>query len=143
MAMGLHKAASYYYYPGFHEPGTGNAVGINKGVWDSLDANDRRIIEAMAACEYARSLAEFNANNARSLRQLRDEGTITILKFDDSLLKTFFDISRDVIAEVGSGDDLSRNLCEPPAIPWIDQGLERYLRARLPEQPSYCLSSRQ
>ena len=22
MAIGLHKAASYYYYPGFHEPGT-------------------------------------------------------------------------------------------------------------------------
>jgi TRAP-type mannitol/chloroaromatic compound transport system substrate-binding protein len=89
MAMGLHKAASYYYYPGFHEPGTGNAVGINKGVWDSLDSNDRRIIEAMAACEYARALAEFNANNARSLRQLRGEGTIKILKFDDSLLTTF------------------------------------------------------
>jgi TRAP-type mannitol/chloroaromatic compound transport system substrate-binding protein len=110
MAMGLHKAANYYYYPGFHEPGTGNAVGINKGVWDSLDSNDRRIIEAMAACEYARALAEFNANNARSLRQLRGEGTIKILKFDDSLLKTFFDISRDVIAEVGSGDDLSKKI---------------------------------
>jgi TRAP-type mannitol/chloroaromatic compound transport system substrate-binding protein len=25
MAMGLHKAAGYYYYPGFHEPGTGTA----------------------------------------------------------------------------------------------------------------------
>ena len=23
MAIGLHKAAGYYYYPGFHEPGTG------------------------------------------------------------------------------------------------------------------------
>ena len=26
MAMGPHKVASYYYYPGFHEPGTGLAV---------------------------------------------------------------------------------------------------------------------
>ena len=57
-----------------------------------------------------RSLAEFNTNNARSLRQLRDEGTVTILKFDDSLLKTFFDISNDVVAEVGSSDDLSRKI---------------------------------
>ena len=24
MAIGLHKAAGYYYYPGFHEPGTGD-----------------------------------------------------------------------------------------------------------------------
>jgi TRAP-type mannitol/chloroaromatic compound transport system substrate-binding protein len=110
MAMGLQKAASYYYYPGFHEPGTGNAVGINKGAWDSFEAGDRRIIEAMAASEYARSLAEFNANNARSLRQLRAESTVKILKFDDSLLKTFFDLSKDVVAEIGSGDDISRKI---------------------------------
>ena len=33
MALGLHTVAGYYYYPGFHEPGTNIAVGINKGVW--------------------------------------------------------------------------------------------------------------
>src|SRR5205807_5995212 len=64
MAMGLHKVAGYCYYPGFHEPGTGTALGINKTVWESLDASDRRVIQAAAACEYARSVAEFNANNA-------------------------------------------------------------------------------
>ena len=50
MALGLHKAAGYYYYPGFHEPGTGITLGINKGVWESFDASDRRVIEAVAAC---------------------------------------------------------------------------------------------
>jgi len=58
MAFGLHQAAGYYYYPGFHEPGLGVAVGFNKSVWESLDADDRRVMEAVAACEYARSLAE-------------------------------------------------------------------------------------
>jgi TRAP-type mannitol/chloroaromatic compound transport system substrate-binding protein len=110
MAFGLHKAAGYYYYPGFHEPGSNLAVGVNRAVWDSLDASDRQLIEAMAACEYARSLAEFNANNALSLRKLRDEGTVKILKFDDSLLKAFSAISKDVVAEIGAGDDLSRKI---------------------------------
>ena len=110
MAISLHKAAGFYYYPAFHEPGSGFSVGTNKGVWDSLDASDRRVIEAVAACEYARSLAEFNANNALSLRKLRDEGTVKILKFDDSLLKAFLAISKDVVAEIGSGDDLSRKI---------------------------------
>ena len=64
----------------------------------------------MAAGEYARSLAEFIANNARSLRKLRDEGTVKILKFDDSLLKSFLAISRDVVAEIGSGDEISRKI---------------------------------
>jgi TRAP-type mannitol/chloroaromatic compound transport system substrate-binding protein len=110
MVMGLPKAAGYYYYPGFHEPGTSNAVGINKGVWESFDDSDRRVVEAVAACEYARSLAEFNANNALWLRKLRDEGTVKILKFDDSLLKAFLAISKDVVAEIGSGDELSKKI---------------------------------
>jgi TRAP-type mannitol/chloroaromatic compound transport system substrate-binding protein len=29
LALGLHQVAGYYYYPGFHEPGTGSGVGIN------------------------------------------------------------------------------------------------------------------
>src|SRR6202048_4730097 len=110
MALGLHKAAGYYYYPGFHEPGTGTAVGINKGVWESFDASDRRVFEAVAAGEYARSLAEFNANNARSPRQLRDEGSVKIQKFDDSLLKAFLAISKDVVAEIGAADELSKKI---------------------------------
>jgi TRAP-type mannitol/chloroaromatic compound transport system substrate-binding protein len=110
MAIGLHQAVSHYYYPAFHEPGSGFSVGINKGVWDSFDASDRRLIEALAAGEYEASLAEFNTNNALSLRKLRDEGAVKILKFDDSLLKALHEISRDVVAEVGSGDELSRKI---------------------------------
>jgi TRAP-type mannitol/chloroaromatic compound transport system substrate-binding protein len=110
MAMGLNKAAGYYYYPGFHEPGSGSAVGLNKGVWESFDASDRQVFEAVAACEYARSSAEFNANNALSLRKLREEGTVKILKFDDSLLKAFLTISKDVVAEIGARDELSKKI---------------------------------
>jgi TRAP-type mannitol/chloroaromatic compound transport system substrate-binding protein len=110
MALGLHTAAGYYYYPGFHEPGTNIAVGINKGVWESFDAGDQRLIEAVAASEYSRSLAEFNTNNALSLHKLREEGAVKILKFDDSLLKVFREISKDVVAEIGSGDDLSKKI---------------------------------
>jgi TRAP-type mannitol/chloroaromatic compound transport system substrate-binding protein len=136
MAFGLHKAASYYYYPGFHEPGTNLAVGINKAVWESLDAGDRRIMEAMAACEYARSLAEFNANNALSLRKLRDEGAVKILKFDDSLLRAFLTVSKEVVAEIGSGDDLSRKIYasyeqfRASIMDWSDIAERGYLNSR-------------
>jgi TRAP-type mannitol/chloroaromatic compound transport system substrate-binding protein len=136
MAMGLHKVANYYYYPGFHEPGTSVAVGINKGVWESFDASDRRVIEAVAACEYARSLAEFNANNALWLRKLRDEGAVKILKFDDSVLKAFLAISKDVVAEAGSGDDLSKKIYQSymqfraSIMDWSDIAERAFLNAR-------------
>jgi TRAP-type mannitol/chloroaromatic compound transport system substrate-binding protein len=110
MALGLHKVAGYYYYPGFHEPCSTHAVGINKGVWESFNASDRRLFEVVAASEYARSVAEFNANNALALRKLREEGAVKILKFDDSLMKTFLTLSSDVVAEIGSADELSRKI---------------------------------
>jgi TRAP-type mannitol/chloroaromatic compound transport system substrate-binding protein len=110
MAIGLHKAVGYYYYPGFHEPGSGFSIGINKRVWESLDSGDRQLVQVVAAAEYARSLAEFNANNAIALRQLRDEGIVKIQKFEDSLLKAFLEVSRDVVAEIGTGDELSKKI---------------------------------
>jgi TRAP-type mannitol/chloroaromatic compound transport system substrate-binding protein len=110
-AIGLHEAVGfYYYYPGWHEPGTGIAVGINKGVWESFNASDRELIEAVAAAEYVRSLAESDINNARALRRLRDEGRVKIAKFDPSLVNTIHEISKDVVAEIGSRDELSKKI---------------------------------
>jgi len=51
IALGLDKAADYYYYPGFHEPGTNFTLGINKTLWDGLSASECVIIEAAAQAE--------------------------------------------------------------------------------------------
>lgn len=110
MEMGLHRVARFYYYPAWHEPGAGLALGINKAVWESLAETDRRIIENAAAGEYTLSLAEFNANNAAALRKLRTEGEVAVRRFDAAMLKTFAEISQDVVAEAGAGDALSRDI---------------------------------
>jgi TRAP-type mannitol/chloroaromatic compound transport system substrate-binding protein len=110
MSIGLHKAVGYYYYPGFHEPGSGFSLGINERVWESLDPGDRRLIETNATCEYTRSLAEFDANNALWLHTLRQEGSVKIQKFDDSVLKALREISREVVAEIGSGDETAKKI---------------------------------
>jgi len=136
MDMGLHKAADYYYYPGFHEPGTAQAVGINKSVWESFDASDQQVIEAVAASVYTSSLAEYNTNNALSLRKLRNEGKVRILKFDDVLLKTLLATSNDVVAEMGAADDLSKKIYasyqqfRAAIIDWSDIAERAFLNAR-------------
>ena len=105
-------------------------------MWESFDDSDRRVFEAVAACEYARSLAEFNANNALSLRKLRDEGTVKILKFDDSLLKAFLKLSKDVVAEIGAGDELSKKIYasyqqfRASIMDWSDIAERAYLNSR-------------
>jgi TRAP-type mannitol/chloroaromatic compound transport system substrate-binding protein len=136
MAIGLHEAARYYYYPGFHEPGTAQTLGINKRVWESFEASDRRLIEACAAGEYAQTLVEFNINNALALRKLRDEGTVRILKFDDSILKAFHEISKDVVASAGSEDDVSKKIYRSyqqfrvSIMDWSDISERAYLNSR-------------
>jgi len=136
VAMGLHEAAGYYYYPGWHEPGTTQTLGINLDVWESFDAGDQRLIEAAAAAEVMRSLAEFNLNNALWLRKLREDGIVKVVKFDDSLLKVFFEISQDVVAEAGSGDEISRRIYDShqqfraSIMDWSDVAERAFLNSR-------------
>jgi TRAP-type mannitol/chloroaromatic compound transport system substrate-binding protein len=134
--MGLHEAAGYYYYPGFHEPGTSNTLGINLNVWESFDSSDKRLFEFVAAGEYMQSLAQFNVNNALWLRKLREDGIVKVLKFDDSLLKLFFEVSQDVVAEAGSGDEISRKIYDSyqqfraSIMDWSDVAERAFLNGR-------------
>jgi TRAP-type mannitol/chloroaromatic compound transport system substrate-binding protein len=108
--LGLHKAADYYYYPGFHEPGFNASLGINKTLWDGLTASERALIEAAAQAEVTRSLAEFNAENIKSLKLLRADKRIKILRFNDELIKTFGKLSKEVLADTAAKDPLTRRV---------------------------------
>ncbi|HVL55026.1 MAG TPA: hypothetical protein VM491_00860, partial [Burkholderiaceae bacterium] len=135
-AMGLHQVARFYYYPGWQEPGTALTLGINRRVWDSLDPADQRLIETAAASEYAVSLAEFNANNALALRRFRAEGVVQFRSFDAATLRALADVSRQVVAESGSGDALSRKIhrsyseFQSTVRNWSEIGEGEYLRVR-------------
>jgi TRAP-type mannitol/chloroaromatic compound transport system substrate-binding protein len=92
-ALGLSKAADYYYYPGFHEPGTPATLGINKALWDSFTP-----------------LAEFNAENVKALKLLRGDKRIKIVRFNDELIKMFGKLSKEVLADTAAKDPLTRKV---------------------------------
>ena len=110
MDLGLDKAADYYYYPGFHEPGTNITLGINKTLWDSLAPSERALIEAAAQAEVTRSLAECNAENVKSLKLLRADERIKIRRFSDELIRTFGKLSKEVLADTAAKDPLTRKV---------------------------------
>jgi len=110
MALGLHSVADYYYYPGFHEPGTSNTLGVNKTMWDGLTSSERALIEIAAAAELTRSLAEYNAENAKALKLLRADPRIKILRFNDTLIKEFGKLSKEVLADAAAKDPLTRKV---------------------------------
>ena len=96
--------------PGFHEPGTNVTLGINKTLWDGLTPSERALIEAAAQAEVTRSLAEFNAENVKSLKLLRADERIKILRFSDELIKTFGKLSKEVLADTAAKDPLTRKV---------------------------------
>ncbi len=108
--LGLDKAADYYYYPGFHEPGTNQTLGINKTLWDGLTPSDRVLIEAAAQAEVTRSLAQFNAENVKALRLLRADPRIKLLRFNDMLIQEFGRLSKEVLADIAAKDPLTRKV---------------------------------
>ena len=136
MVFGLHKVSKYYYYPGFHEPGTVLSTGFNKGVWDSFTAEERGLVNLAAAAEFTTSLAEFNANNAKGLQELRQNKSIEIRRFDDTLLRALGTLSQDVVAELGQTDPMTRRIYESyiafrtKATRWSDVAERAYLNAR-------------
>jgi TRAP-type mannitol/chloroaromatic compound transport system substrate-binding protein len=110
MDLGLDKAVDYYYYPGFHEPGTNSTLGVTKTLWDSLAPSDRALIQAAAQAEVTRSLAECNAENVKALKLLRADKRIKIRRFSDELIKTFGKLSKEVLADAAAKDPLTRKV---------------------------------
>jgi TRAP-type mannitol/chloroaromatic compound transport system substrate-binding protein len=108
--LGFNKVADYYYYPGFHEPGFNAALGINKTLWDGFTTAERALIEAAAQAEATRSLAEFNAENIKSLKILRADPRIKIVRFNDDLIKTFGKLSKEMLADTAAKDPLTRKV---------------------------------
>ena len=108
LAFGLHKAAKYYYYPGWHEPGTTIECFVNRAAFDELPPDLREIVRR--ACEAANQdmLADYTARNFGALRALRDEHGVDVRAFPDEVLARFRELSAAVVEEVAAANDLAR-----------------------------------
>ncbi|MXN65281.1 twin-arginine translocation signal domain-containing protein [Stappia sp. GBMRC 2046] len=110
--MKFYEAAKYYYYPGFHEPGSALALGMNKSWFTSLSKTDQMIIEAACNEENARQMAETNAENGRYLDKLINEHGVELRKFSDEVYDAFGEASEEVFAETREHSDLTNRVHE-------------------------------
>ena len=108
--MKFYEAAKYYYYPGFHEPGSALSLGINKKFWDGLSKSDQLIIEAAALMENDIMMAEYNAKNGESLAKLLKEQGVQLRRFNDDIYDAFGDAAAEVFEEVRSHSELARRI---------------------------------
>lgn len=73
--LGLNKAASYYYYPGWWEPGPTLEVQVNKSQWDKLPIEYQEIFKTAAMEANLNMLSKYDALNREALKSLVDSGT--------------------------------------------------------------------
>ena len=110
LAFGLHKAARYYYYPGWHEPGTTLEAIINKKALEELPEDLQLIV--LNACKVANQdmLAEYTARNQIALDTLVNKHKVDLRQLPDDVLKTLKALSQEVVAEVAEKDALTRKV---------------------------------
>lgn len=112
LAFGFYKVTKFYYYPGFHEPGTALSVGVNKKVWDGFTADQKAVISTAMQAENDVTLAEFNARNNDSLEVLRTKHNVQLKRFSNAVLQAVGEASGVVTAEAGAGDPMTKKVYE-------------------------------
>jgi TRAP-type mannitol/chloroaromatic compound transport system substrate-binding protein len=136
LAFGFHRAAKFYYWPGWHEPGSALALGVNLGVWTSLTKQQRAAFETAALAETTFSLAEFNTQNAVALKTLLERHKVQLRRFPNDVLTALGKVSGQVLKEAAAKDALTKRVFDSfmaarkAAMMWGDISEEGYAAAR-------------
>jgi len=99
LRLGLYRAAQYYYYPGWHEPGTALELIINAKAWAELPSDLQKIIEVAARSTNQWMFSEFEVQNTTALQQLKTKYQVEILPFPPAVLQELKRLTEVVLAE--------------------------------------------
>jgi TRAP-type mannitol/chloroaromatic compound transport system substrate-binding protein len=136
LAFGLYKAAKYYYYPGWHEPGTTLECLINKEAFEELPKDLQSIVINASRVANQDMLVEYTARNNTALQTLLSEHQVALRRFPDEVLKRLHELSDEVVAEIAEKDPMSRKVYESfkrfrkSVVAWQDISERAYLNAR-------------
>ncbi len=108
--MKFYEAAKFYYYPGFHEPGSMMSTQINKKWWDGLAKSDQKIIEAAAVQENEYMYAEFNAKNGAALNRLLTQQGVQLKQFSEDTYDAFGEAAEEVFEDVQDHSALAKRI---------------------------------
>jgi len=136
LAFGLFRAARYYYYPGWHEPGTALEATINAEAFNALPADLQSIV--VVACKAANMdmFANFEARNGEALKKLLDEHAVELRPFPDDVLTELKGASLAVLEEQAASDEMSGKVWSSmkdymeQVRPWTEIGSQYFVNRR-------------
>jgi TRAP-type mannitol/chloroaromatic compound transport system substrate-binding protein len=106
LAFGLFRAAKYYYYPGWHEPGSGLECMINQQAWNMLPADLQAIVKVACQAAVTDTLSDFTYNNGAALKKLINEHGVELRRFPEEVLDHLGEISADLMREMAGESEL-------------------------------------
>ena len=112
LRMGFYKAAQYYYYPGWHEPGTCLEVMFNKKAYEDLPKDLQAAVDAVAMETNLWSLSEFESGNGAALQELITKHKVNLVRFPDGLLDDLRKLAKETMEEEADKDPMSRKVHE-------------------------------
>jgi len=99
LALGFHKVAKYYYYPGWHEPGSTLELIVNLQAWQGLPADLQQIVTLAARAVNEDMLDEYTAMNQRALRELVEQHGVQVRRLPDDVLRELHRIAEQTYRE--------------------------------------------
>lgn len=108
--MGFHRVARYYYYPGWHEPGSVLEQMVNKDKFEALPTDLQEIIRAGASKLNEWMLAEFDAQNSLHLKILNENEKTDIRRLPADVLSHMRKISEQVLEELATDNPKTRKV---------------------------------
>jgi TRAP-type mannitol/chloroaromatic compound transport system substrate-binding protein len=108
--LGLHQVARYYYYPGWHEPGSTLELMVNKQAFQSLPADLQEIVRTAAYRSNLWMLSEFEAQNNLYLNKLITEEKVQLRRFPDDVMQALKRYSEEILEELAAADPMSRRV---------------------------------
>jgi TRAP-type mannitol/chloroaromatic compound transport system substrate-binding protein len=99
LRMGFWEAAKYYYYPGWHEPGTYLEYFFNKKAYESLPKDLQHMLDAVCMENELWVLSQFEARNGAALQELITKHNVQLIQFPEGVLDSLRKLSQEVVEE--------------------------------------------
>ena len=112
MKLGLHKTARYYYYPGWHEPGTTAEFGFNKKAYEALPVDLRRMLDHAARRSRSTGSRTTSRRTRIALEKLKTEfkGKVEILQLPAPVLQDLKKLAAEVVKEESEKSPMARKV---------------------------------
>ena len=110
LAFGLYKTAKYYYFPGWHEPGSAVEAIFNKDAFNALPADLQAIVRTAVRQANLDMISEFTARNNTALDTLLTEHNVDLRSYPQDVIDALKKASDEVLESVAANDPQSQKV---------------------------------